>query len=151
MKNHLVLFTFLFIIASCSEHKQTAAYKPGLGEFMSSIQMNHAKLWFAGVNDNWDLANFELGEIKETVEDAQHFCSDRPGIKNLPMLLPMLDSLNYSIQNKNAKSFKSSFTNLTTTCNNCHAATNHKFIVIKTPDSEPVSNQVFEIERKTQH
>ena len=36
------------------------SYKPGLGEFMSQIQVHHAKLWFAGKNENWELANFEI-------------------------------------------------------------------------------------------
>ncbi|MBL0268653.1 MAG: hypothetical protein IPP99_08310 [Chitinophagaceae bacterium] len=28
------------------------SYKPGFGELMSSIQTHHAKLWFAGQNEN---------------------------------------------------------------------------------------------------
>jgi len=27
-------------------------YKPGFGEFMLQIQVHHAKLWFAGKNEN---------------------------------------------------------------------------------------------------
>ena len=46
-----------------------SSYSPGLGEFMVSIQMHHGKLWFAGKNGNWELANFELGEIRETLDD----------------------------------------------------------------------------------
>ncbi len=45
-------------------NKINHAYSPGVGEFMSSIQMHHAKLWFAGKNENWDLANFEMEEIR---------------------------------------------------------------------------------------
>jgi len=42
-----------------------AAYKPGFGEFMSGIQTHHAKLWFAGLYQNWELAGFEMHEIQE--------------------------------------------------------------------------------------
>ncbi|MEO9032256.1 MAG: hypothetical protein ABI285_03380, partial [Ginsengibacter sp.] len=42
-------------------------YKPGFGEFMSEIQVHHEKLWFAGENQNWQLADFEINEIKESL------------------------------------------------------------------------------------
>src|SRR5215831_11357545 len=54
------------------------SYKPGLGEFMSTIQLHHGKLWFAGINENWELANFELNEIIESVDGIKQYCSDRP-------------------------------------------------------------------------
>lgn len=47
-------------------------YKPGLGEFMMGIQEHHAKLWFAGINKNWQLANFEVHEIGETLDDVKN-------------------------------------------------------------------------------
>jgi len=45
-------------------------YAPGLGEFMAATQLRHAKLWFAGQAKNWDLAGYEVDEIKEGLEDA---------------------------------------------------------------------------------
>ena len=39
-------------------------YRPGLGEIMSGIQTHHAKLWFAGINENWKLADYEVKELK---------------------------------------------------------------------------------------
>src|SRR5258708_38764496 len=45
-------------------------YAPGLGEFMTATQLRHAKLWFAGKQNNWDLAAYEIDEIKEGLEDA---------------------------------------------------------------------------------
>ena len=38
---------------------------------MSSIQTHHAKLWFAGMNANWRLADFEIHEIMESVDDKK--------------------------------------------------------------------------------
>jgi hypothetical protein len=75
-------------------HQTQKNYKPGLGEFMLGIQMHHAKLWFAGKNQNWKLATFELGEIQESIDDIKLYCTDRPEIKSLPMLYPALDNLN---------------------------------------------------------
>jgi hypothetical protein len=125
------------------EKELANTYKPGLGEFMSGIQVHHAKLWFAGQNQNWELANFELHEIMEALDDIKTFNTDRPEIKSLTMIYPPLDSLNKSVQQKNSASFKSNFVLLTTTCNNCHRDTDHGFNVIKIPDTPPFSNQEF--------
>jgi hypothetical protein len=121
-----------------------SSYTPGLGEFMLSIQMHHAKIWFAGKNGNGDLANFEIDEIRETIGDINKYCTDRPEISSLPMIDQPLDSLKLAITKKNIEAFKSSFILLTNTCNNCHKVTKHGFNVIKIPDIPPVTNQVFE-------
>ena len=155
----LALFCSLFLMLSCNqksnsnpqlqsridslEKKLANTYKPGLGEFMSGIQVHHAKLWFAGQNQNWELADFELHEIRETLDDIKTFNSDRPEVKSLQMIYVPLDSLNQSVQQKNLSSFKSNFVLLTTTCNNCHRDTDHGFNVIRIPDTPPFSNQDF--------
>ncbi len=119
------------------------AYKPGLGEFMSSIQVHHEKLWFAGNAQNWRLADFEIHEIIEAVDNIKQYTQDRPETKDIIMLQPAIDSLNNSIQQKNMQAFKQNFITLTNTCNNCHAAVNYNFNKIKIPDTPPFSNQVF--------
>lgn len=120
------------------------AYKPGLGEFMSQIQVHHAKLWFAGKYGNWPLADFEVGEIQEALTDIPKFCSDRPEIKSIGIIDPAIDSISAAIKAKDEKRFDSSFTLLTATCNDCHKATNHGFNLIKIPETPPVTNQVFQ-------
>src|SRR5215469_11885844 len=55
-------------------------YAPGLGEFMSGIQVHHEKLWFAGRAENWKLAEFEIGEMQEAVDDIKKYCTDRPEV-----------------------------------------------------------------------
>ncbi len=122
------------------------AYKPGLGEFMSDIQVHHEKLWFAGTAQNWRLADFEIHEIMEAVDDIKAYASDRPEVKNLVMLQPAIDSVNNSIQQKDVASFKRNFLTLTNTCNNCHQSVNYDFNKIKIPDTPPFSNQVFKID-----
>jgi hypothetical protein len=155
----LALLCSLLLIFSCNEKsnnnqqlqarvdslekKLATIYRPGLGEFMSGIQVHHAKLWFAGQNQNWQLADFELHEIMEALDDIKTFNTDRPEIKSLQMIYAPLDSLNKSVQQKNLSSFKSNFTLLTTTCNNCHRDTDHSFNVIRIPDTPPFSNQDF--------
>jgi hypothetical protein len=62
----LVFISVLLLLTACNSHSDNSSdvqaqvdslqnklnnsYKPGLGEFMSGIQVHHAKLWFAGIN-----------------------------------------------------------------------------------------------------
>jgi len=162
MKKFIVILTISLAIYACNqpadntkvlqaridslEKKTATTYKPGLGEFMSDIQVHHAKLWFAGQNNNWQLADFEINEIKESLDDIKMYCADRPEVKSIGMINQPIDSINYAIQQKNVAMFKKSFILLTATCNNCHHATNHAFNVIKVPDTPPFTNQEFKVE-----
>lgn len=121
-------------------------YQSGLGEFMINIQIHHAKLWFAGINKNWELADFEIQETEELLEDIQKYQSHREEIKTLPIIFAPLDSVKSSIKSKNLVKFKQSYTLLTETCNACHEAANNGFNKIKIPDSPPFSNQIFKPE-----
>ena len=130
-----------------SLEKQLArTYKPGFGEFMTGIQAHHSKLWFAGQNQNWPLAEFEIEEIQETVADIQEYETDRPESKLIGMIVPAIDSVNAAIQQKNPVLFKSSFVKLTSTCNDCHRAAKFAFNVVKIPETAPFSNQDFKVQ-----
>jgi hypothetical protein len=159
MKPILLLLLPALILASCQqpadntkplqnridslEKKVAESYKPGFGEFMSSIQSHHSKLWFAGQNNNWKLADFEIGEIKEALEGIRKYDTDRKESEQLVMLNPAIDSMSGAIAQKNPARFKSAFHLLTTTCNNCHHAVSFEFNVIKVPDASPYTNQDF--------
>jgi hypothetical protein len=150
-----VLFILgLIIFTSCSDNskqirelenklEEVKSYKPGFGEFMSNVQIHHAKLWFAGKNQNWKLAEFEINEIKETFDDLKIYQSEREETKLIPMISVALDSVSSSIEQKDLKLFKNSFVLLTNTCNDCHLAAHFEFNKIKIPETPPFSNQVF--------
>jgi hypothetical protein len=125
------------------EKKLNTIYQPGLGEFMSSIQVHHAKLWFAGKSENWKLAEFEMSEIMETIEAVQKSNIDKKESDKLPMLVPAINNLNIAISKKDPATFRSGFSLLTKTCNDCHQATGHPVNVIQVPENLPFSNQVY--------
>ncbi len=58
-------------------------YRPGLGEIMGGIQTHHAKLWYAAINDNWKLADYEIAEIKERIDEAAEIETNRPEVKTI--------------------------------------------------------------------
>jgi hypothetical protein len=129
------------------ESKLAHSYKPGFGEFMSGIQAHHSKLWFAGQNENWKLADFEVHEIMEAMEDIRKFQTERKESRMIEMIEPAWDSITNVIQQKTTTLFKTSYTLLTNTCNNCHRAADFEFNVVKIPETQPFSNQDFKINK----
>lgn len=125
------------------EVKLAKTYKPGFGDFMSSIQNHHAKLWFAGLHENWDLADFEVHELMEAIEDIEEIHEGRKETQLIGMILPPLENISKAIDEKNAALFKDSYNVLTNNCNQCHKSVGMEYIVIKTPDAPPFSNQEF--------
>ncbi len=128
------------------EKKITNTYKPGFGEFMSGIQSHHAKLWFAGQNKNWKLADFEIHEIMESIAAIQQYETERKESQLIGMINPAIDSVTNAINQKNTALFNSSYSLLTNTCNNCHHAANFEFNVVKIPDIQSFSNQDFKVQ-----
>ena len=130
------------------ESRLADTYKPGFGEFMSSIQIHHNKLWFAGQKQNWKLADFEIHEIIENIDAIKKYQRERKESEEIDMIEPALDSVNAAIKQEDPVAFKSSYILLTNTCNSCHRATNFEFNVVKIPDNPPFSNQDFKLQNE---
>jgi hypothetical protein len=122
-------------------------YEPGLGEFMTATQLRHAKLWFAGKNNNWALAAYEIDEIKEGLEDAARLHSTFDGVPVAEMIktiiAPRLERLDKAVEGKNGTQFIAAFDELTDGCNSCHAGASKPFIHIQRPTEPPLTNQNF--------
>ncbi|MDX1279090.1 hypothetical protein [Oceanihabitans sediminis] len=125
------------------ENKLADAYKPGFGDFMGTLQNHHAKLWFAGENENWKLADFEIHEIEETMEDLMKYQADREESKMIEILNPAIESIEDAIEKKDLELFKRSYILLTNACNKCHQATGYEFNRVKVPEISNFSNQDF--------
>lgn len=143
MKHLFLLFTVLLFI-SCSERNEKPNQKEEgeIGVNMLRIQIHHSKLYFAGMNGNWDLAYHENHEMEETFEQLDE--TDDHEIEDyIKMIYPSLENLESAIESKNKEQFIKYFEKLNVTCNSCHIATNHPFIKIKNPDTAPFTNQVY--------
>jgi hypothetical protein len=127
-----------------SLNKEIKAMKPGLGDLMLAVQVHHNKLWFAGKEANWPLAQFEHDEIMEIIKQAEAIETDRKEVKLFPvMIYPQLSSLQNAVEHKDTKGFEESFNELTQACNNCHKEVHFEFNKIKIPEQPPFSNQDF--------
>jgi len=144
-----VVMVALAVISGSPCGAADPGYLPGLGEFMSAMQMRHAKLWFAGKAENWPLASYELDEIQEGFEDIVkyhpiHEGSPVPVREILPELTgPPLAELRGAVDARDEAAFERGFDSLTAACNACHRAENFGFNVIRRPASNPYTNQDF--------
>jgi hypothetical protein len=124
-----------------------APYAPGLGEIMSLQQMRHSKLWFAGNALNWELAAYELDELKEGFDDVLTLFPTNDGVPLAPMVKVItgreIPDLAKAIAAHDGTRFASAFDSLTAACNACHQSAKHGFIIIQQPTSLPYSNQSF--------
>ncbi len=133
---------------------KAVAYKPTLGEFMTSVQMRHAKLWLAGEAQNWKLAAFELHELDETLEDLTklyptHKDAPQPLSRMITELLePFLKQVEKVVQAGDGVRFATAFDALSTACNTCHTATVHGYVSVKRPSSSQFGNQDFAAPRE---
>ena len=124
-----------------------AGYAPGLGEIMTLQQMRHAKLRLAGSQKNWELAEYELDELREGFDDVQKYHETHDAIPVGAMVKSLtpapLEALDKAIAAKDAAAFAKSFDQLTGACNACHRAAQRGFIVIVRPTTSPYPNQKF--------
>lgn len=118
-----------------------------LADIMGATELRHLKLSYAGSVENWDLANYEVGQIKKSFQRAAKFY---PVFETVPVAKliaeisePALAEVDKSIAARDADAFLKSFEKLTSACNSCHQAAKLGFIKMQVPTASPFSNQVF--------
>ena len=117
-------------------------YIPHLGDIMGMTQLRHFKLWFSGKLRNWDLAAYELDQIKVSFNDAVLLYPGIP-VTDMTIVADPVKRLQDAIDTKDGKKFDAAFMDLTNACNGCHRAIGRGFIVVRVPTASPFSNQSF--------
>jgi hypothetical protein len=122
-------------------------YAPGLADIMIMTQIRHAKLWLAGDVGNWDLADYEIDELKEGLEDVVKYF---PKYKDIPVgqmiegtIMAPIGEVEGAIKARDRARFVAAYNNLTAACNTCHQSANRPFIVIQRPTGSAFPNQSF--------
>lgn len=112
---------------------------------MTTIQLHAGKLWFSVKAGNWELAQYELDELKETMEAAKSLNAEKNGVKISNVLDSVLQTqvaaLDQSIKQRSQSEFQKSYDETLGACNGCHTEAGYKFIHIVRPSAPPVSNQ----------
>ena len=122
-------------------------YPPRIAVVMELIQVSHFKLWLAGNLRNWPLAEYELAQMKATLQDARTLFANLPGAET-SAISQLADEFADAIKTKNAVKFDGAFKKFTSECNSCHEKVGLGFIKIKIPSTSPImtsplSNQLF--------
>jgi cytochrome c556 len=117
-------------------------YVPRLGDIMNSVQARHIKLWLAAKALNWDLAAYELRQIKGGVVEAALLYEGIP-VTNVTTMTKPVQSVADAIAAKDSRRFAKAFGELTDGCNSCHSSMQRGFITIQPPTASPFSNQSF--------
>jgi hypothetical protein len=124
-----------------------SAYHPELGEQMLTLQIRHARLWFAGEAQNWTLAAFELQEIKEAFDavveqnpehavfQPQRLADILPAITKAPVV-----ALRDAIDHGSKAEFEKTFDGLSAACTACHKTAGNDFLVIQRPAAPLLDN-----------
>lgn len=138
----------LLTLLQCSqqrEEKEDEGY-PVL-ETMGYYQRFSHKLWLAGSNANWELADFYTHELEEVTEQLieSNLIHDDYNLSNLSesMLLPKIEQVEKAIRQKDQVLFLENYELMVSSCNLCHQATQHAFIKILMPNDSTVFNQSF--------
>jgi hypothetical protein len=124
------------------------AYAMTMGDMMNTlVQPRHAKLGLAGQAENWPLAGYAIVEIRQAFAGI---VKAQPRFRGLPVgelveaaLNQAMTAVETAIKQKDPQKFAAAYDQLTQGCNACHAATDHPYVVIKTPDASAFPNQEF--------
>jgi hypothetical protein len=103
------------------------------------IQPRHIKLYYAGMNYNWELAAFELAELRsafrQTARVFPTYRNDDVTAALQAFAEPKMQAVEAAVKTGDRKSFVAAYAQLTSGCNACHAYLEHPFVVITVPAS----------------
>ena len=120
---------------------------PELGQQMLELQIRHARLWQAGEARNWMLTQFQLAELRESLDGVAELNGDHAAVqpRRLAEVLPehmgpALAALQQAVDKQDGAAFDAAYDKLSQACSGCHAATDHGFLVIQRPRTPVLDN-----------
>jgi len=123
------------------------APKAELGQQMLMLQIRHARLWAAGEDKNWLLAQFQLAELNEALDDVVEQNGDHAALQPqklsvvLPAIMkPAVAQLRTAINDGSKVEFERAYDGLSNACSSCHKAADHGFLVIQRPRTPTLDN-----------
>jgi hypothetical protein len=127
---------------------QPTPFNPGIGDLMNMIvQPHHIKLWLAGKEGNWPLAEYEAKEVRSALGNV---AKARPNFRNQPVAQLVetftsgpFQALDAASRDHDAAKFADAYAGLNTGCNGCHTALNQAQVVIRVPELPFYPDQDF--------
>ena len=140
MRLRTLMLVAILATLSASSAGAPADASTQLSDLMTRLQLQHAKLWFAGKLSNWALANYEVRQIESNLEAAGKLLADP---SKADRTREQLHAVRQAIQSKDAPAFATSYADLTNACNSCHRSSGYAWIAMQVPLTLPVPNQSF--------
>jgi mono/diheme cytochrome c family protein len=145
MRPQALFMAAIFAAAATLSAGAPAATTPvdvsaALSDLMTRLQLQHAKLWFAGKLSNWSLASYEIQRIEVNLEATGKLLPDP---SRMAPAKDQLQAVRQAIQQKDVAAFTKAYSALTNECNTCHRVSGYAAITIQVPVRPPVTNQLF--------
>lgn len=125
---------------------QKQVFSPGFDDLMTLlVQPRHLKLFYAGNQKNWELAAFQLKELRSAfgrivqTTPRYHDLDVDEAIKS--MMAANMKSVESAIAAADSKQFNKAYSDLTAGCNSCHVYMAHPFLVMKEP--QPAAHSAY--------
>lgn len=140
MRPRTPLLVAILVTLSASSTGAPFDVSATLSDLMNRLQLQHAKLWFAGKLSNWGLANYEIRQIEANLEASGKLLADP---SRADRARQQLQTVRQALQSKDLPAFMTSYAAMTNECNGCHRSSGYAAIAIQIPLTLPVPNQLF--------
>jgi len=123
---------------------QILDFKPAFDDLMTMlVQPRHIKLYAAGQQKNWQLAGFQLNEMRASLrrigQTIPQYRTYKVDTAVASFFAPAVETMDAAIKAKDSAQFTKAYGELTAACNACHQGMEHAFLVIKVPDAAVTS------------
>jgi cytochrome c553 len=120
-------------------------YLPSISDLMiATIQPRHERLWQAEQDGNWQLAAYELGNLRGAFDRLGRAHPSDHDISFPDMITSVtaqpFKELNSAIQSKDGTAFAKAYADLTAACNSCHQALGHSEVEVRIPNRTSTSD-----------
>lgn len=152
----ILLFGFLFL--GCNQNTKTAQGEwirgteneqiktiekqfRGFDNAMVEVGYRYQELYWAGHDENWEYAEYQLSKIQLAIENGLERRPKRA--KSAEYFLEnVLPEMKKALESKDATTFNKGFQNLTISCNNCHTMEKVSFFKVQVPTERqsPIRN-----------
>ncbi len=114
-------------------------FKPSFDDLMTMlVQPRHLKLYYAGVEGNWELAAAESRNLRQAFGRIARTLPEYLGIDVAEaveaMMTPQLQAVDAAVAAADPARFTSAYDGLTNACNACHVYMERPYLAVKVPD-----------------
>jgi len=130
-------------------HHEEEGHAVELAPYMGELQRFSQKLGYAIEGRSAPLAEFYLHEVTEVAEEIEENVKEHDGFPIAALvkaqLTPQIAPLDDAVEAGDWKAAGTRYRALINSCNTCHVATEHAFIVLTPASGKPPFNQRFDV------